>query len=142
MAILTFLLYTIFLVSCLFLIIIVLLQEGKGGGFGEAFGGIASETFGVRASGVTKVTAGLAAVFLLSAVLISIFHTDGSSVGIGGAVESTQSTEVTPPTGAGTDTDADTGNDASNGDAASDDEAGSGDDAADEDAGDETGGGN
>lgn len=141
MAILTFLLYAIFLLSCLFLIIIVLLQEGKGGGFGEAFGGIASETFGVRASGVTKVTAGLATVFLLSAVLISIFHTDASSVGIDGAVESTQSTEVTPPisdpgTDSGTDgsSDEDTSSDGGN-------DADSGDDTGDG-TGDDTGGGN
>lgn len=112
MLFLNFLLYTIFIVSCVALIGIVLLQEGKGGGFGEAFGGMVSETFGVRASGVTKVTAGLATTFLLSAVLIAMFHTDASSVAAPGASGTTQSTtlgdpDATPPaddTGSGDDT--------------------------------------
>ncbi len=96
MGILTFLLYTIFVLSCFLLIGIVLLQEGKGGGFGEAFGGMVSETFGVRASGVTKVTAALAGVFLLSAVLISMFYGAGSSVASPGTSDTTQSTTLEP----------------------------------------------
>ena len=66
------LLYVIFALSALLLIVVVLLQESKGGGMGEAFGGMGAETFGVRASGITKFTGYVAGAFLLSALLIPI----------------------------------------------------------------------
>ena len=47
-------------------------QEGKGGGLGQALGGHAQSTFGVAASGITRFTGVLAAVFLGSALLIHI----------------------------------------------------------------------
>jgi len=96
MGILTILLYLIFVLSCFFLIGIVLLQEGKGGGFGEAFGGMVSDTFGVRASGVTKVTAALAGIFVVSAILISMFYGTGSSGASPGATGTTESTTLEP----------------------------------------------
>ncbi|MDP6963558.1 MAG: preprotein translocase subunit SecG [Planctomycetota bacterium] len=63
-----FLLYTLFFVSALLLILVVLVQEGKGGGLGGALGGAGSETFGVRAGGVNKVTFIIFFVFALSAM--------------------------------------------------------------------------
>ena len=39
------------------LITIILLQEGKGGGLGGAFGGAGAETFGVQSGGVNRFTA-------------------------------------------------------------------------------------
>lgn len=56
------------------LIAIILLQEGKGGGLGEAFGGAGAETFGVKASGVNRLTAGLGAVFMVLALLINFMY--------------------------------------------------------------------
>jgi protein translocase SecG subunit len=67
-------LYFLFVLSSLVLIAVILLQEGKGGGFAEAFSGIGSETFGVRASGLHKFTGVVAAVFVLSALLVSILR--------------------------------------------------------------------
>ncbi len=50
------------------LILVILVQEGKGGGLGGALGGAGSETFGVRAGGVNKVTFVIFLVFILSAM--------------------------------------------------------------------------
>ena len=43
-----------------------------GGGLGDAFGGAGQQTFGVGASGITKFTSYVAAVFLLCAVMITV----------------------------------------------------------------------
>jgi protein translocase SecG subunit len=56
--------------SALLLITAVLLQESKGGGLAEAFGGTGAVTFGVKAGGITRFTFLVAAVFVASAVLI------------------------------------------------------------------------
>lgn len=62
--------YLVFVLSALGLILLILLQEGKGGGLSDAFGGAGTETFGVRAGGINKVTFGLFGVFVLSAMAI------------------------------------------------------------------------
>jgi preprotein translocase subunit SecG len=66
--------WILFFVSACLLIFVILLQEPKGGGLAEAFGGMGAETFGVKSSGVNRFTVIVAAVFLLSAVVIQIFH--------------------------------------------------------------------
>lgn len=63
-------LYIVFVLSAVVLAVIVLLQEGKGGGLTNALGAAGQETFGVGASGVHKVTAWLGALFLVSALAI------------------------------------------------------------------------
>jgi len=65
------LLWVVFAFSSLLLIFVVLIQEGKGGGLGSFLGGGAAETFGVSAGGINRFTATLAAVFLVSAVLLA-----------------------------------------------------------------------
>ncbi|MCK6480568.1 MAG: preprotein translocase subunit SecG [Planctomycetaceae bacterium] len=57
---------TLFFLSAILLMVIVLLQEGKGGGLASALGGQGAETFGVATGGVNKVTLFLAGLFLLS----------------------------------------------------------------------------
>ncbi len=62
-------LFTLFSIVCLLLIIVVLLQKGRGGGLGAAFGGMASSAFGTRVGDVfTWVTIVLVALFLLLAI--------------------------------------------------------------------------
>ena len=51
--------------------VVVLLQESKGGGLAEAFGGTGAETFGVKSGGINRFTFLLAAIFCGSAILIS-----------------------------------------------------------------------
>lgn len=71
MGVIVGLLWFVFIVSALLLVMIILIQEGKGGGLAEAFGGQGAETFGVKAHGVNRVTAILAGLFLLSSIFIN-----------------------------------------------------------------------
>ena len=48
--------WAIFLLSSIFMIFVILLQEPKGGGLAEAFGGMGAETFGVKSGGVNRFT--------------------------------------------------------------------------------------
>ncbi|MED6333790.1 MAG: preprotein translocase subunit SecG [Planctomycetota bacterium] len=67
-------LYLVFVLSALVLIVVILLQEGKGGGFGEALGQAGQQTFGVKARGIQTFTGVAASVFLVSALLIHIIN--------------------------------------------------------------------
>ena len=60
---------TLFL-SAILLSAFILLQEAKGGGLAEAFGGVGAETFGVKSGGINKLTFGLAGVFMVCAILL------------------------------------------------------------------------
>ncbi len=60
-----------FFLSAVLLTVVILLQEAKGGGLAEAFGGVGAETFGVKAGGINRFTFFLAAVFAGSAILIN-----------------------------------------------------------------------
>jgi preprotein translocase subunit SecG len=66
------LLYIVFFASALFLIFVILLQEGKGGGLSDAFGGAGADTFGVRAGGINRFTFGLFFVFMVSALSLHL----------------------------------------------------------------------
>ncbi|MCA8943879.1 MAG: preprotein translocase subunit SecG [Planctomycetes bacterium] len=59
--------------SALLMSVVILLQESKGGGLAEAFGGVGAETFGVKSGGINKFTFTLAAIFLGSAILLHNF---------------------------------------------------------------------
>ena len=76
---LSVLLYFLFFASALLLILVVLIQEGKGGGLGGALGGAGAETFGVRAGGVNKVTFILFGVFAISALALHWTSDDANS---------------------------------------------------------------
>ena len=60
---------TLFIITGLLLILVVLMQEGKGGGIAGAFGGAGAETFGVKAGAVNRFTAYLGFTFLGLALL-------------------------------------------------------------------------
>jgi preprotein translocase subunit SecG len=71
---LTFLLTPLFLVAGVLLILVVLIQKGRGGGLVGAFSGIGSQTMGTKAGDVmTWITVGFATVFLLLAMLLTRF---------------------------------------------------------------------
>jgi preprotein translocase subunit SecG len=63
--------WVLFFLSSVLLTIVILLQEGKGGGLAEAFGGVGAETFGVKSGGINRVTMTLAVVFCASALVIN-----------------------------------------------------------------------
>ena len=69
---------------CLFLILIVLLQTGKGADIGAAFGGGSSQTlFGSAGPGgfLTKITTGVAVVFMITSIGLAYMysHRTGTS---------------------------------------------------------------
>jgi preprotein translocase subunit SecG len=65
---------------CIFLMLVVLLQQGKGGGMGAAFGGGATQqVFGGRGAGniLTRATAVCAAIFMLTSVSLAYVSSSG-----------------------------------------------------------------
>ena len=62
---------------CVFLILVVLLQPGRSGGMGAAFGGASQAVFGARGatSFLGKVTAACAIVFMLTSIGLSYLAT-------------------------------------------------------------------
>jgi protein translocase SecG subunit len=79
MFLITLLLWLVFFASAVFLTVIVLLQESKGGGLAEAFGGTGAETFGVKSGGVNRFTLWIATAFMVTAVLIHSMRDVGST---------------------------------------------------------------
>lgn len=69
---LSLLFWVIFFLASVFLIFIILLQEPKGGGLAEAFGGMGAETFGVKSGGVNRFTLTIAAFWVVSAIMIQL----------------------------------------------------------------------
>jgi preprotein translocase subunit SecG len=107
MQLLIYLFYIVFMLSAIGLIVVVLLQEGRGGGLGDALGSGAHEAFGPGARGINSLTAGLAGVFLVTAIAITILHgrqSDDSVLGdelpsIGAPVEPAPAPQGAPPAG-------------------------------------------
>ncbi len=91
------LLYILFVASAIILTVVILLQEGKGGGFGDALGAAGQQAFGVKASGVQKFTMYIAIAFLASAVLIHVLNNKRQSSG--GDLDLDTSSLVAPHTG-------------------------------------------
>src|SRR5215813_11253283 len=63
-------------IVCLFLILVVLLQAGKGGGMGLAFGNSGAQTmFGGSGAGnfLTRLTAGTAVAFMITSLTLAYF---------------------------------------------------------------------
>ncbi len=76
----TTLLEIIHVFVCLFLMLVVLLQQGKGGGMGAAFGGGATQqVFGGRGAGniLTRATAICAGIFMLTSVSLAYVSSSG-----------------------------------------------------------------
>lgn len=73
-------LYILFTLICIILGGIILLQEGKGGGIGAAFGGVGGEAFGHGAGGVNKFTAVLAVIFLGLALIMAMASSPDASL--------------------------------------------------------------
>ena len=74
MAVIDTLLKIIHVLACLVLMFVVLLQQGRGGGLGAAFGGgAASQVFGGRGAGniLTRATAICATTFMLTSVALA-----------------------------------------------------------------------
>ena len=64
---------------CIFLILVVLLQQGRGGGMGSAFGGATAQVFGGRGAGnfLTRLTGIYAAIFMLTSIGLAYLSSAG-----------------------------------------------------------------
>ena len=74
---LTILFSIIHVLVCLFLILVVLAQQGKGQDLASAFGGAGSQTaFGARGTAtlLSKITAGAAAIFMITSLTLSFLR--------------------------------------------------------------------
>jgi preprotein translocase subunit SecG len=68
------LLYILFVLSAIVLVVVILLQEGKGGGLTGALGTEGQQTFGVGTKGINQFTGWTCAVFLLCALGIHMVN--------------------------------------------------------------------
>lgn len=79
---------TVYVLSCFLLLLVVLLQQGKGGDMANAFGGGGSQTaFGARAGAtvLTKATTVLGILFMLGALALGIMGQRGEGSLLSGA---------------------------------------------------------
>ena len=97
MTILRAILFFIDIVTSVLLIGVILVQKTKDEGLGLAFGaGVGESLFGSRAGNVlTKITVGLAAVFLVNTVIIGLTYTRGG--GGGGPAAGSSIVDQLPP---------------------------------------------
>ena len=73
------LLTVIHIFVCFFLILVVLLQQGRGGGMGGAMGGATAQVFGGRGAGnfMTRLTAICAAIFMATSMSLAYLSSAG-----------------------------------------------------------------
>jgi preprotein translocase subunit SecG len=90
----------IHVLACITLILIVLLQAGKGANMGAAFGGSSQTVFGSSGSGtfLGKMTAGVAIVFMLTSIALTYTASRKTSTLIDGVSTpvTTQTVPVAP----------------------------------------------
>jgi preprotein translocase subunit SecG len=85
--VLLYILSVAYILICLVLLLVVLLQQGRGGDIASAFGGSSSQAvFGARSGAtlLTKATSVLAALFMLAALGLAIMRERGPSSVVGG----------------------------------------------------------
>ena len=83
MTVLYYLVLILHLIACFFLIAVVLLQQGKGQDLASAFGGGGTQAaFGPRGSAtlLSRVTTGLAAVFMITSITLAVLKQKQASV--------------------------------------------------------------
>ncbi len=82
-----YLVVTLYVIVCGLLIVTILLQQGKGGDIANAFGGGSSQAvFGARSGAtlLTRATSVLAALFVIGALVLTVWGTQGPSSVVGG----------------------------------------------------------
>src|SRR5688572_30601323 len=97
-----YLVLTIYVLVCLILMMVVLLQQGKGGDIANAFGGGTSQAaFGARAGAtvLSRATTICAVLFMVGALFLGILGQRGPGSVIGGRAPSAPpaNTPLTPP---------------------------------------------
>jgi preprotein translocase subunit SecG len=95
--------FTLFIVLhvifCIFLILVILLQTGKGAGIGAAFGGGSQTVFGPRGAGsfIGRVTGIVAGLFMLTSITLAFLSTsrsDAAAKAVENALQTEKATSV------------------------------------------------
>ncbi len=84
----------VYVIVCIFLILVVLLQAGRGGGMGAAFGGSSQTVFGGAGAGnfLTRLTVVMAALFMLLSATLA-YLSSGSDKALENAAKAIQMRE-------------------------------------------------
>ena len=84
--------------ACLFLIVVVLLQTGKGADMGAVFGGGSQTLFGSGGAGnlLTKLTTGTAIAFMITSLILSYAHNRTSGGGLMNRIPTDASAPAAP----------------------------------------------
>ncbi|RMD87804.1 MAG: preprotein translocase subunit SecG [Candidatus Dadabacteria bacterium] len=74
---------TFHLILCVFLVIVVLLQQGKGADAGATFGGGSNTLFGASGAStiLTKITTGGAVLFMITSIMLVKMYPEGIAAG-------------------------------------------------------------
>lgn len=86
-------------ILCIFLILVILLQAGKGAEMGAAFGGASQTVFGGRgpATFLSKLTAIVALLFIVTSITLAHFAKDASTKSVLDRVVIPEATEPIAP---------------------------------------------
>ena len=96
----TYIIPAIHVVACIFLIVVVLLQQGKGADVGAVFGGGGSQSlFGASGAGnfLTRLTTGMAIAFMATSLILTYGQTHALRSGILDRIPAAAAVPVIPP---------------------------------------------
>ncbi len=84
---------------CVFLVIVVLLQHGKGADVGATFGGASQTVFGARGAAtlLNKITVGAAFVFMITSISLAYLSTSTSTKSLFNGPKTEQNAAVPAP---------------------------------------------
>ena len=94
-----YLVATLYVLTCMVLMLVILLQQGKGGDIANAFGGGSSQAaFGARsgATVLSRATTVCAVLFVVGALMLGIIRQSGPGSVIGGRVPARAPTQSAP----------------------------------------------
>jgi preprotein translocase subunit SecG len=95
-----YLVAALYVITCLVLVLVVLLQQGKGGDIANAFGGGTSQAaFGARsgATVLSRATTVCAVLFMLGALLLGVLGQRGPGSVVGGSTPASRPPQQTKP---------------------------------------------
>ena len=94
-----YLVVTLYVITCIVLVLVILLQQGKGGDIANAFGGGASQAaFGARsgATVLSRATTIAAVLFIVGALALGLMRQTGPGSVVGGRAPQQQSQPAQP----------------------------------------------
>lgn len=99
MSILNVIVYALIVLISVILVVLILIQPSKGGGFGSAFGGVGENVFGAHAmEHLSKLTVWLISIFFVLALLLTVLsaHAKKQDRSVMKTAVAVQTSEKTP----------------------------------------------